>query len=76
MIKTKSKENEVFRTWEKICLDKLREIGKASLTKWALAMDYEHSTNISKTVRNLERQGKIRVILNKGGRIKKYYEAI
>ena len=29
MIKTKSKENEVFRTWEKICLDKLREIGKA-----------------------------------------------
>jgi len=76
MIKTKSKEKEIFRTWDKICLDKLREIGKASLTKWALAMDYKHSTNISKTVRNLERQGKIRFIYPKGERIKKYYEAI
>jgi DNA-binding transcriptional regulator GbsR (MarR family) len=76
MIKMNNKENEVFRTWEKICLDKLREIGKASLTKWATVMDYKNASNMSKTVRNLERQGKIRVIYPKGERIKKYYEAI
>ena len=76
MIKTNDNEKEIFRTWEQMCLDKLREIGKASLTKWALAMDYEHSTSMSKSARNLERQGKIRVIYPKGERIKKYYEAI
>ena len=75
-IKMKSKEEKTFRTWDEICLDKLKEIGKVSLTKWATAMDYKNSASISRTARNLEEQGKVRVIHPKGGKIKKYYEAI
>ncbi len=76
MIKTNDNEKEIFRTWEQMCLDKLREIGKASLKKWATAMDCKNPTTMSKSVRNLERQGKIRVIYPKRGKIKKFYEAI
>jgi len=75
-IKMKSKEEKTFRTWDEICLDKLKEIGKASLTKWATAMDYKNSASISKTAQNLEIQGKIKVIYPKSGITKKYYEAI
>ncbi len=72
----KSKKKEIFRTWDQMCLEKLKEIGKASLTKWATAMDYVNSASISKTAQNLEEQGKIKVIYSKSGMIKKYYEAI
>jgi len=75
-VKTKCKEKEIFGTWDEICLDKLKEIGKASLTEWATAMDYKNSGSMVKPAKNLEEQGKIRVIRNKSGKIKKYYEAI
>ena len=72
----KKKNKKTFRTWDQMCLEKLKEIGKASLTKWATAMDYVNSASISKTAQNLEEKGKIRVIYPKSGMIKKYYEAI
>lgn len=75
-IKMKSKEKKVFRTWDEICLDKLKEIGKATLTEWTIAMGYKNSGSMTKPARNLEEQGKIKVIRNKSGKIKKYYEAI
>lgn len=68
------KEN--FRTWDQFCLNKLKEIGKSSLTEWASAMNYINSASISRTARNLEEQGKVRIIRSKTGKIKKYYEAI
>ena len=42
-----------------MCLDKLKEIGKSGLTKWANAMGYEHSTNIQKMSVNLLEKGLI-----------------
>jgi len=71
-----TKENKIFRTWDEFCLEKLKEIGKTSLTEWATAMGYKNSASISRTAQNLEEQGKIKVIHTKGGMIKKYYEAI
>lgn len=72
----KRKEKKVFRTWDQICLEKLKEIGKASLTKWATAMNYTNSASITRTSRNLVEQGKVRVVHTKTGKIKKYFEAI
>ena len=34
-----------FRTWEQICLDKLKEIGRASANEWAAAMGYGSNRN-------------------------------
>lgn len=75
-IKMKNKEDKIFMTWDEICLGKLKEIGKTSLTVWATAMGYKNSGSMVKSAKNLEEQGKIRVIRNKSGMIKKYYEAI
>ena len=36
---------KLFRTWEQICLDKLKEIGRASANEWAVAMGYGHNRN-------------------------------
>ena len=72
----KSKEKQTFRTWDQMCLEKLKEIGKASLTKWATAMDLKHTAGMSRTAQNLEEKGKIKVIRTKSGMIKNYYEAI
>ena len=69
-------ETEVFRTWDQMCLDKLKEIGKSGLTKWAQAMGYEHSTNISRAASILKGKGLVRLIKNPGGRIRSYYEAV
>ncbi len=72
----KTKEKEVFRTWDQMCLDKLREIGRSSLTKWGKAMGYDNSTNITRMSQNLLEKGLIRDIPNPGGRVRRYYEAV
>ena len=70
------KEKEVFRTWDQMCLDKLREIGRSGLTKWAKAMGYEHATNIHRMSVILLEKGLIRDIPNPGGKVRRYYEVI
>ena len=71
-----SENDTVFRTWDEFCLEKLKEIGKSSLTEWATAMNYINSASISRTAQNLKEQGKVRIINSKTGKVKKYYEAI
>ncbi len=41
---------EYFRTWEEICLEKLREIGRSSAAEWATAMGYGDNRNGVTTV--------------------------
>ncbi len=35
----------ILRTWEEICLDKLKEIGVSTAAEWAAAMGYGHNRN-------------------------------
>ncbi|MHA2283361.1 MAG: hypothetical protein ACXAC5_21180 [Promethearchaeota archaeon] len=41
---------EYFRTWEEICLEKLKEIGRSSAAEWARAMGYGENRNGVTTV--------------------------
>ena len=41
---------EYFRTWEEICLEKLKEIGRCSAAEWARAMGYGENRNGVTTV--------------------------
>jgi len=43
----------VFRTYEQICLDKLKEIGKASAKHWAYAMGYTNPNALRKVIRRI-----------------------
>jgi len=41
---------ELYRTWEEICLEKLEEIGRSSAAEWATAMGYGENRNGVTTV--------------------------
>jgi DNA-binding HxlR family transcriptional regulator len=72
----KSEKKLVFRTWDQMCLDKLKEIGKSGLTKWAKAMGYTNQTCMTKTANILMKKGLVRDIPNPGGKVRRYYEVV
>ena len=42
-----------MRTYEEICLDKLREIGLATAREWSVAMGYENPNALAKVIRRI-----------------------
>ena len=49
-----TKQNKpIFKTYEQMCMDKLEEIGKSTLMKWAQAMGYTNQNSMSKIVKRL-----------------------
>jgi len=70
------KSEKKFRTWDQMCLDKLKEIGKSGISKWAKAMGYKHPGNMSRMSVILLEKGLIRDYPNPGGKVRRYYEAI
>ena len=65
----------VFRTYEQICLDKLKEIGKASAKHWAYAMGYTNPNALRKVIRRItnDTPHKVKIHYNRNPRL---YEAI
>ncbi|MBY9014343.1 MAG: hypothetical protein KGD68_01495 [Candidatus Lokiarchaeota archaeon] len=63
------------RTYEQICLDKLKELGKSTASEWANAMGYETHNALSKVIRRIvnDTPEKIIVVYNRKPR---YYQAI
>jgi hypothetical protein len=43
----------VFRTYEQICLDKLKEIGRSTAAQWAFAMGYTNPNALRKVIRRI-----------------------
>ncbi len=46
--------NEVFKTYELICLDKLKEIGRTTAREWSFAMGYTHRSSLAKIIRRIK----------------------
>lgn len=45
--------NEVFKTYELMCLDKLKEIGRSTAREWSFAMGYAHRSSLAKIIRRI-----------------------
>ena len=45
---------KVLRTYEQICLDKLKEIGISSAAEWSLAMGYESTNGLVKVIKRIK----------------------
>jgi len=45
--------NEVFKTYELMCLDKLKEIGRSTAREWSFAMGYTHRSSLAKIIRRI-----------------------
>lgn len=44
------------RTFEQMCLDKLKEIGRASAGEWATAMGYTYPNSLAKVIKRIKRK--------------------
>ena len=45
-------EKTKFMTWDNICLNKLKEIGRSTQQQWAEAMGYTHACCMTNTIKN------------------------
>ena len=46
--------DEVFKTYELMCLDKLKEIGRSTAREWSFAMGYTHRSSLAKIIRRIK----------------------
>ncbi len=67
--------NEVFKTYELICLDKLKEIGRTTAREWSFAMGYTHRSSLAKIIKRIEKRypDKLKIYDNRFPRL---YEAL
>ncbi len=67
---------DYFRTWEELCLEKLREIGRSSASEWARAMGYgENRNGVTTVIKRIRKTmpEKLRIYYNKRPRL---YQAL
>ena len=66
---------QIPRTYEQICLEKLKEIGISSAAEWSFAMGYKSPNGISKVIKRINEKmpEKLEIHYNKKPR---KYEAL
>jgi len=66
---------EVFKTYELICLDKLKEIGRTTAREWSFSMGYTHRSSLSKIIKRIKERypDKLKIYDNRFPRL---YEAL
>ena len=63
---------KVPRTYEQMCLDKLKEIGIASSAEWSLAMGYSSSNGLAKIIRRIKERMPEKMIIHYDKKPRKY----
>lgn len=68
-------EEKTPRTFEQMCLDKLKEIGISTAAEWGAAMGYMHRSSLAKVIKRIIKKTpeKIHVYYNRKPR---QYEAL
>lgn len=51
---TEDVEDSVFKTYELICLDKLKELGRSTAAEWSYAMGYQHHSSLAKVIKRIQ----------------------
>ena len=66
---------EVFKTYELMCLDKLKEIGRSTAREWSFAMGYTHRSSLAKIIKRIRERypEKLKIYDNRFPRL---YQAI
>ena len=66
---------KVPRTYEQMCLDKLKEIGISSSAEWSVAMGYASPNGLAKIIRRIKERMPEKMIIHYDKKPRKY-EAI
>jgi hypothetical protein len=65
----------VFRTYEQICLDRLKEVGRSTAAQWAIAMGYTNPNALRKVIRRILTHAPEKISIL-GEKIPRFYEAV
>jgi len=63
---------EMFRTYEQICLDKLKEIGRSSVAEWSMAMGYNSSNGLIKVIKRIQKTMPEKLIIHYDKKPRRY----
>ena len=65
----------LFKTYEQMCLDKLKEIGISTASEWCSAMGYMHRGSLAKVIKRIKKTSpeKLKIYNNRKPR---RYEAL
>jgi hypothetical protein len=63
---------EIPRTYEQMCLDKLKEIGISSVAEWSMAMGYKSSNGLSKIIKRIKKNMPEKLIIHYNKRPRRY----
>jgi len=66
---------KIYRTYEQICLNKLRELGKSSVAQWSMAMGYKSSNGLIKVIKRIQKTMPEKLIIY-NNRKPRLYEAL
>jgi hypothetical protein len=66
---------KVFKTYELMCLEKLKESGRSTAREWSFAMGYTHRSSLAKIIKRIEKRypEKLKIYDNRFPRL---YEAL
>ncbi len=66
-------QQEILRTYEQICLDKLKELGISTSAEWSAAMGYKSANGLAKVIKRIDRimPNNLKVYYNKKPRLYK-----
>jgi hypothetical protein len=56
-------QQKVLKTFDQMCLDKLKEIGKASAREWAEAMGYTSPNALAKVIKRIKKEMPDKIII-------------
>ena len=63
------------RTYEQICLDKLKEMGRSTASEWANAMGYDTHNALAKVIKRIVNEMPEKLIVI-NSRKPRYYQAV
>ncbi|MFX0022454.1 MAG: hypothetical protein ACFE9S_09000 [Candidatus Hermodarchaeota archaeon] len=63
---------QIPRTYEEMCLEKLKEIGISSVAEWSLAMGYKSPNGLSKVIKRIKERMPEKIIIHYNKKPRKY----
>ncbi len=63
---------QIPRTYEQMCLEKLKEIGISSVAEWSMAMGYKSPNGLSKVIKRIKERMPEKLIIHTNKKPRKY----
>ncbi|MFX0144299.1 MAG: hypothetical protein ACFE9C_09490 [Candidatus Hodarchaeota archaeon] len=63
---------QIPRTYEQICLEKLKEIGISSAAEWSMAMGYKSPNGLAKVIKRIKQKTPEKIKIHQNNKPRRY----